>query len=860
MIELAIDGKTIEVEDGKTVLEAAQQGNIYIPTLCSHPDLPPYGACRMCIVEIDGVRGYPPSCTTPASNGMVVKTDTPVIKQLRLDVLELILSQHPHSCLICEKRVECDENKESKERIRKVGITTGCKFCPKDRQCELQEVVDTLGLKEISLPIHYKGFLVEKGDPFYDRDYNLCILCGRCVRVCQEIRGAGTLSLTYRGPQSIVGTAYNRNHIQAGCHFCGSCVTVCPTGALSERISKWDGPPDHALVTTCSYCGVGCQLQYLIKDGRIIKSLPEADPLVNKGQACAKGRFSVVEFVYHRGRLTSPMIKKDGELIKAGWDDALDFAADNLAKYRGDQFALLSSSHCTNEDNYIAQKFTRLVMRTNNIDTSGRFLYGNSLLGITPLLLEARPISDIRNASGILSLGMATVLIYSIIVPEVKKAVDQGATLITAETQENNLDCFSSSNLQPRPGSELELLMGMARVIIDKGWFIESNWKDLMPLKESLEDFDLDSCEKITGISRDKLTNAARVVATQKPFIIILGPSIGQYTNGIKIMQAIANLIGLTGAGIIPFLAQNNAWGAWYMGSLPNIYPGFLSATDPDARKKIETLWGQSMPTKPGLEVAEILQGSRANNKLKCLYLIGRDPFLKGSEPGFFIAHDIFLSNYNKDADVIFPSVNLAEAEGTYINMEGRIQQVRKAIEPFGQSKPDWWIICELAKRLQGKGFDYKDSSAIAEEISHLIPNFPSYDRFERKRLILPDMEKRFVPIEYKAPEMPDEDYPFTLIIEYGLHSFRNTALRSKVGGMNALSDEGEVKINIDDAVNLAISEGEKIRINSRHSEITACVKLTRVVPQGIALYTQDSQTGLDRFDTNPCMVKIEKL
>lgn len=860
MIELTIDGKTIQVEEGMTVLEAAQQGNIYIPTLCSHPHLPPYGACRMCIVEIDGVRGFPPSCTTPASHEMVVKTDTPVIKQLRLDVLELILSQHPHSCLICGKRGDCDENNEPRERNRKVGITTGCKLCPKDRQCELQEVVDKLGLKEISLPIHYKGFLVEKGDPFYDRDYNLCILCGRCVRVCQEIRGAGTLSITYRGPQAIVGTAYNRNHIQAGCHFCGSCVTVCPTGALSERVSKWDGPPDSSLVTTCSYCGTGCQLQYQIKDGRIIKSLPETDPLVNKGQACAKGRFSVVEFVYHRERLTSPMIKKDGELIKADWDKALDFAADNLAKYKGDQFALLSSSHCTNEDNYIAQKFTRLVMKTNNIDTSGRFLYGNSLLGITPLLSEARSISDIQNASGLLSLGMASVLIYSIIVPEVKKAVDQGATLITAETLENNLDCFSSSNLQPRPGTELELLLGMSRVIVDKGWGIESDWKNLSLLKESLKDFDLDSIEKVTGIPMDKLTHAARVLAKQKPSLIIMGPSIGQYTNGIKIMHAIANLIGLTGAGIIPFLVQNNAWGAGYMGTLPHIYPGFLSTTDADARKKIETLWGQSVPSKPGLEVAAVPQASGGRNEYKCLYQIDRDPFLKNSDPEFLIAHDIFLSNNNKNADVIFPSANFAETEGTYINMEGRIQQVRKAIEPLGQSKPDWWIICELAKRLQGKGFDYRDSSAIGEEISRLIPDFSSYDHFERKRLILPDMEKGFVPIKCKAMDMPDKDHPFTLIREYGLHSFRNTALRTKVGGMWTLSDEGKVKINVDDAVELGITEGEEIRIHSNHGEITAHAKLTRDVPQGTALYTLDSQNGSTWLDTNPCIVRIMKL
>lgn len=852
MIELTIDNKTIEVEDGKTVLEAAQKIGIYIPTLCAHPDLPPYGACRMCVVEIEGVRGYPTSCTIPASNGMVVKTDTPVIRQFRLDVLELILSQHPHSCLICEKREEC---KDYQVCIRKVGITTGCRFCPNDKQCELQEVVEKLGLKEISLPIHYKGFLVEREDPFYDRDYNLCILCGRCVRVCQEIRGAGTLSFTYRGPRSIVGTAYNRTHMEAGCHFCGACVIVCPTGALSERVNKWDGLPDHSVVSTCPYCGVGCQLQFQVKDGRIIKTLPEADLLINKGQACAKGRFSVIEFVHHKERLTSPMIKKDGKLMKVGWDEALDLAAENLAKYRGDQFALLSSPHCTNEGNYIAQKFTRLIMGTNNIDTSGRFEYGNSLLGITPLISEARSISDIRNAHSILSLGMATVLNYSIIVPEVKKAVDQAATLITAEPLESNLDFFASLNLKPWPGTELELLLGMVRVILDKEWFIESNWKDLSLLKESLKDFDLDKCEKVTGIGRDKLTRAAQIIATQKPSIIILGPIIGQYTRGIKIMQAIANLIGLTGAGIIPFMAQNNAWGAWYMGSLPDMYPGFLPATDLDTRKKIEAFYQQSLPTTPGLPL-------KGNNKFKAIYLIGMDLFFKRSDAEFLIVHGIFFSDQkNKDANVIFPSVSFAETEGTYINMEGRIQQVRKAIEPPGQSRPDWWIICELARRLKGRGFDYKDSSAIAEEISHLIPDFPSYDRFERKRLILPRMEKRFIPVEHnkEGAEMPDKDYQFNLIIEYGLHSYMNTPLRSKVGGMSALSDEGKVKINIDDAAELGIAEGEEIEISSRQDAIIGHAQLTRVVPRGIALYTQDSQNGLGRFDINPCIVKIKK-
>jgi len=365
-ITLTINGQEVKASRGMTVLEAARAADIYIPTLCYFPDLESYGGCRLCIVEIEKVRGLPTACTTPATEGMVVTTESPAINEVRRAALELILSTHPCDCLDCHRRKRC---RPTDICLRHVAVTDRCVVCPANEHCELQEVVDYLGVHTLSIPRDTAPRVIDNSNPFFDLDRNRCILCARCVRACQEITGVGAIDMSYRGYGMKVATFGDTTLMESICRSCGECMVRCPVGALMPKDTV---RPEHEVKTICPYCGVGCSMYLGVKDNKIVGVRGDEQGDANQGKLCVKGRFGIAEFVNHQDRLTKPLIRKNNRLEEASWDEALDFVTSRLARYHGDEVAVVSSAKSTNEDNYVMQKFARAVLGTNNVDHCAR--------------------------------------------------------------------------------------------------------------------------------------------------------------------------------------------------------------------------------------------------------------------------------------------------------------------------------------------------------------------------------------------------------------------------------------------------------------------------------------------------------
>jgi formate dehydrogenase alpha subunit len=366
---LMVDHHSVTVPAGTKVLEAARRAGVCVPSLCSHRELSPFGGCRLCMVEIAGVRGYPLACDTVVAQDMRVTTDTVALREMRREILQLILSRHPCSCLVCSEREECGR---SQSTIRKAGVTTGCGNCPKDGVCELQRVAEQIGVGDMTYPISYQGFAAEHDDPFFDRDYNLCVLCGRCVRMCQEVRGTAVLAFKYRGPKTLVGPAFAASHVEAGCEFCGACVSVCPTGALTEKVSKWDGAPDATEVSTCPLCSLGCRVELAHRDGRLSAVEGAFDSEVNHGQLCVRGRFCLPELTHHHSRAREPLLRRGAFTRVSSWDEALDEIAARLRGVASRGFLMLVSGDLTNEGIYAGQRLARVGLGSDGVDSSGR--------------------------------------------------------------------------------------------------------------------------------------------------------------------------------------------------------------------------------------------------------------------------------------------------------------------------------------------------------------------------------------------------------------------------------------------------------------------------------------------------------
>ncbi len=894
-IRLTIDGQEVKARKGMTVLEAAQSADIYIPTLCADADLEPYGGCRLCVVEIEKMRGLPTACTTPATDGMVVHTNTPAVDEVRRTTISLLLADHPSECLICDRRKRCGPLDIC---LRNVAVTERCVTCAKNEHCQLQEVVDYLGITELPFRRTTKSYPVDNSNPFFYRDLNKCILCGKCVRVCDEVLGVGAVAMVNRGYVSKVATFGDKPILESNCVSCGECVAHCPVAALMPKEEEF---PAKEVATTCTYCGVGCGLYLGTCDGKIVGVRGNKEGTVNNGFLCVKGRYGF-SFVHHPDRLKTPLIKKDGKFVEAGWDEALELVADKLKSYKPDEIAVISSAKCTNEENYLVQKLARAVLGTNSVDHCARLCHAPSVTGLVQSFgsgAMTNSINEFRDSGCILAIGTNTTEAHPIIALEIKRAVDKGAKLIVANPRQIDLVRWSYLWLRHKPGSDVALLMGMMKVIVDEGLldkaFIKERCENFSDFKKSLNDFDLDFVERTTGVPKEDIAEAARVYATHKPSALLYAMGITQHSHGTDNVIATANLAMLTGnvgkpaTGVNPLRGQNNVQGACDMGALPNVYPGYQAVADSGIKDKFEAAWGGPLPTSPGLTITEMVDAAY-NKKVKAIYLMGENPLL--SEPDisharealekldFLVAQDIFLSETAQLADVVLPGASFAEKDGTFTNTERRVQRVRKAVEPIGDSRPDWWITCQLGQKMGNNGFDFASPARIMDEIASLTPSYGgiSYNRLENGGLQWPCPTKehpgtpilhtkqftrgkgRFIPLAYKPPmELPDRKYPLVLTTGRSLYHFHTGTLTRKIEGLNILKGEA-VEMNPKDASALGIVDGEKVKVISRRGEVTATARITEVSPAGVVFMAFHFAESPANMLTNPVIDPVAKI
>ena len=912
-IRLIIDDREITVPKGTTVLEAARKAGIYVPALCDHPDLKPIGSCKLCIVSVKGHDGYPTSCNTLAENGMVVQTRTEELQEMRRHTLEMLLAltNHPTSCLFCERRNDCGDLREC---MRKLPVTVGCKYCPKDGSCELQEAVQFVGLEKIRYQLSFRNMPVLR-EPFFDRSYNLCIMCGRCVRTCQEVRGVGVLSsnpdfhrMHWIGPESLQ---------DSDCKFCGACIDVCPTGALFSRADKWM-QPDKTVATICPYCGVGCRLELKVKENRIISTSPNKESPVNRGQACVKGRFGLDEIVHHPDRLTVPLIRRDGRLEEASWEEALDLVAGKFTeiknKYGPDSLGALSSSRCTNEENYLVQKLARAAFGTNNVDNCARVCHAPSVTGLAACFgsgAATNSFDQIEDADVLFVIGSNTTEAHPIVSLKIIKAASKGAKIIVADPRRIELVDLATVWLNLKPGTNIALLNAVMNVILREGLedrdFIVSRTEGFDEFRKVAMEYPPERAAKITGVAEEDIIEAARLYAGAKNAMIIYSLGITEHITGTANVMSLGNLAMLTGnvgrrsTGVMPLRGQNNVQGACDMGALPNNYVGYQPVADPNIRSKFEGAWKVKMPETPGLTSTQMLDGATEGG-IRGLYILGEDPAQTDPDTNrvraslgaldFLVVQEIFPTETTKYADVILPAASFAECDGTFTNGERRIQRVNKAI-PAICGLENWQTICQIAQKM-GYPMNYGHPSEIMDEIAALAPMFAgvSFERLDAGGLQWPcpstehpgtetlHVERfsrglgKFNAVEHRYPaEQPDPDYPLILTTGRRREHYNCGSMTRRSKGIMWIWPEEAIEISPADAKELGIGDGETVLVSSRRGVVRTKARVTDKSSHGVAFMSFHYQDVLTNLLTNAaldpqaktpeykaCAIRIEKI
>ncbi|HUH98021.1 MAG TPA: molybdopterin-dependent oxidoreductase [Anaerolineales bacterium] len=764
MISLTINGQTLEVPENTTVLKAAEQIGIVIPTLCYHKDLTPYGGCRLCSVDIQGMRLPATACTMPVSPGMVVQTESPALTRYRRTILELLLVRFYDAGYTRNGTQEPELDTQFAHWVRHYGI-------------DMKSAMAKKPFRQID----------SDPNPFIWVDKNKCIMCTRCVRACAEVQGRFVWTQAYRGYELRIVAGSDTTMLQARCESCGACVAHCPTGALDNKLSVKLGAPDRTVATICPYCGVGCQLYLNVKDdvpgGRILSVSSNAKAPVNGDHLCVKGRYGY-DFIQSAGRLKQPRVRQylldgtprpasGGPWVDVDWDTALDIVARGLNaardKYGSDSIGLLTSGKLLNEENYLMNKLARQVLGTNNIDCSVHINRSTTVDGLNTsfgLAAMSNSMDDIaRKASSIFLIGSNITENHPVFGSKIRQAVlRRKVKLIVASPVFFNIEEYAALALRYKRGSEAALLNGLMHIIWKNGWedkkFIEERTQGFEEFKAALDQYPVDRVSQLTNVSAEALNQAAELMAHNRPMAVIWGSDITPLVSGVNNVMDLANLqmlmgnLGISGGGVAPLRSQNNSQGACDMGGHPSVYSGYQLVTDKYAHKKFETAWGTALPTRPGLTAAEMIAAADRGS-LKALFVLGEN--LWSEETGAFVRRslancefvvlcEVLSSEVSHHADVCLPGVSFAENTGTFTNTERRIQLVRQAIQSQGDSRPAWQIISGLAQRLLAPGsrpvspeaayagWAYGNTREIMNEIAALTPIYAgvSHERLEK--------------------------------------------------------------------------------------------------------------------------------
>jgi formate dehydrogenase major subunit len=740
-VTLQIDGQRVTVPAGTSVMRAAALSDINIPKLCATDSLEPFGSCRLCLVEIDGRRGYPASCTTPVEEGMVVRTQSPKLQQLRKGVMELYISDHPLDCLTC----------------------------PANGNCELQDMAGVTGLREVRYGYEGENHLKLKKDesnPYFTFDSSKCIVCNRCVRACEETQGTFALTISGRGFESRVSAGQSQSFMESECVSCGACVEACPTATLQEKSVIWLGQAEHSVTTTCAYCGVGCSLNAEMKGNEVVRMVPAKDGKANEGHACVKGRFAW-GYATHKDRITKPMIraKITDPWREVSWDEALDYAASEFrriqARHGRDAIGGIVSSRCTNEEGYLVQKLVRAAFGNNNVDTCARVCHSPTGYGLKQTLGESagtQSFKSIEHTDVVLVIGANPTDGHPVFGSRMKKRLRQGARLIVIDPRRIDLikspHVRADHHLQLRPGTNVAVLSALAHVIVTEGLLAEEfiaercedraflQWRDFVAQPVNSPE----ATEGETGVPAGELRAAARLYATGGNAAIYYGLGVTEHAQGSTAVMAIANLamatgnVGREGVGVNPLRGQNNVQGSCDIGSFPHELPGYRHVSDGTVRGLFEQAWGVTLQDEPGLRIPNMFEAALDGSFLG-LYCQGED--IVQSDPNTqhvtaalsamecIVVQDIFLNETAKYAHVLLPGSSFLEKDGTFTNAERRISRVRKVMPPRA-GLADWEVTMALSNRL-GYPMDYRHPSEIMDEIARLTPTFTgvSYRRLE---------------------------------------------------------------------------------------------------------------------------------